>query len=46
MEEVMPHEMVKNNFKASIIHLMEAGRFEHVSIFEAITSFGRMSLIV
>ncbi len=46
MEEVMPMEIVKNNFKVSILRLTPLFKREFVSFYEALTSYGNMMLIV
>ena len=46
MEEVMPLEMITNNFKAHILKLTNTHKHAHIAVYDAVTSFGQMTLIV
>lgn len=46
MEEVMPMEIVQNNFKAKVLRLKPFFKREFVCFYEALTSYGNMTLIV
>ena len=46
MEEVMPMEFVKDNFKTNIYKLTLLLKRDFVSFYEAMTSYGKMNLIV
>lgn len=46
MEEFMPLEMLKNNFKTKIYRLEISDKSGHVALYQAETSFGQMTLIV
>jgi hypothetical protein len=46
MEEVMPMEIIKNNFKATISKLTPMYKNNNATFYEATTSFGEMTLVV
>lgn len=46
MDEVLPLEIIENNFKAKIFKLTMMTKRDGVIFYEAVTSFGHMTLIV
>jgi len=46
MEEVMPMEMISNNFKTHIHKLILTHKRKNVTFYQASTTFGEMTLIV